>query len=128
MQHFLGDPDSGKLNLETHRLALAIAKKTLDKNRFTVTQKTLARNQPAFQIGDHVYFKIKPGKWDLKWRPRYRIVCIECNGHFIHIENQATVKIQSCNVKDIILESPIKFWNIDTQFGRASCYINHPAN
>ena len=32
MQHFLGDPDSGKLNLETHRLALAIAKKTLDEN------------------------------------------------------------------------------------------------
>ena len=27
MQHFLGDPDSGKLHLETHRLALAIAKK-----------------------------------------------------------------------------------------------------
>ena len=32
MQCFLGDPDSGKLNPETHRLALAIAKKTLDKN------------------------------------------------------------------------------------------------
>ena len=30
MQPFLGDPDSGMLNLETHRLALAIAKKTLD--------------------------------------------------------------------------------------------------
>ena len=129
MQHFLGDPDSGKLNLETHRLALAIAKKTLDKNRFTATQKTLARNQPAFQIGDHVYFKNKqPGKWDLKWRPGCRIVCIEHNGHFIHIENQATGKIWSCNIKDIILEPPIKFWNIDTQFGRASCYINHPAN
>ena len=28
MQHFLGDPGSGMLNLETHRLALAIAKKT----------------------------------------------------------------------------------------------------
>ena len=28
MQCFLGDPDSGKLHLETHRLALAIAKKT----------------------------------------------------------------------------------------------------
>ena len=27
MQHFLGDPDSGMLNLETHKLALAIAKK-----------------------------------------------------------------------------------------------------
>ena len=32
MQHFLGDPDSGMLNLETHRLALAIAKKTLGEN------------------------------------------------------------------------------------------------
>ena len=29
MQRFLGDPDSGKICLETHRLALAIAKKTL---------------------------------------------------------------------------------------------------
>ena len=26
MQQFLGDPDSGMLNLEAHRLALAIAK------------------------------------------------------------------------------------------------------
>ena len=129
MQHFLGDPDSGTLNLETHRLPLAIAKKTRDKNRFTVTQKTLARNQPAFQIGDHVYFKNKqPEKCDLKWRPGNRIVCIECDGHFIHIENQATGKIQSCNIKDIILEPPIEFWNIDTQFSRVSHYINHPAN
>ena len=70
MQHFLGDPDSGMLNLETHRLALAITKKTLDENRFTATQKTMARNRPTFQKGDHVYFKNKqPGKWDLKWRP-----------------------------------------------------------
>ena len=57
MQCFLGDPDSGKINLETHRLALAIAKKTLDENRFSVTQKTLTRNKPAFQIDDRVYFK-----------------------------------------------------------------------
>ena len=42
MQHFLGDPDSGMLNLETHRLALAIAKKTLDENRFKTAQKTMA--------------------------------------------------------------------------------------
>ena len=128
-KHFLGDPDSGKLNLETQRLALAIAKKTLDENRFTATQKMLARDKPAFQIGDHVYFKNKqPGKWDLKWRPGYRIVHIEHNGHFIHIENQATGKIQSCNVTDIILEPPVEFWNVDTQFGRAGHYINHPAN
>ena len=91
--------------------------------------KRLFQENPAFQVGDRVYFKNKqPGKWDLKWRPGYRIVCIECNGHFIHIENQATGKTQSCNIIDIILEPPVKFWNIDTQFGRASCYINHPAN
>ena len=50
------------------------------------------------------------------------------HGHFIHIENQATGKTWSCNVTDIILEPPIEFWNIDTQFSRASHYINHPAN
>ena len=77
MQHFLGDPDSGMLSLETHRLALAIAKKTLDENRFKTAQKTMTWEKPAFQVGDHVYFKNKqPGKWDLKWRPRYRIVHI----------------------------------------------------
>ena len=129
MQCFLGDPHSGKLHLETHRLALAIAKKTLDENRFTATQKTNSRHNPAFQIGDFVYFKNKqPRKWDLKWRPSYWIVHIECNRHFIHIENQATGKTQSCNVSAIILEPPVKFWNVDTQFSRASCYINHPAN
>ena len=61
-------------------------------------------------------------------RPRYKIVCIECDGHFLHIENQATGKIPSCNMMDIILEPPIEFWNIGTQFSRAGRYINHPAN
>ena len=94
MQHFLGDPDASMLNLETHRLALAIAEKTLDKSRFKTAQKTMAQEKPAFQVEDHVYFKKKePGKWDLKWRPRYRIVCIENNIHFICIKNQATRKI-----------------------------------
>ena len=129
MQHCLGDPDSGKLHLETHRLALAIARKTLDENRFLTSQKTTSRANTTFQIGDRVYFKNKqPGKWDLKWRPGYWIVRMECNGHCIHIENQATGRIRSCNVRDIILEPPIEFWNIDTQFGRASRYINHPSN
>ena len=94
MQCLLGDPDSSMQNLETHRLAFAIAKKTLDENRFKTAQKTMARDKPAFQVGDHVYFKNKQhGKWDLKWRPGYRIVCIECNRHFIHIKNKATGKI-----------------------------------
>ena len=94
MQHFLGDPDFGMLNLETHRLALAIAKKTLDENRFMANQKAMARDKPAFQVGDCVYFKNKQhGNWNIKWRLRYRIVRIECDRHFIHIKNQATGKI-----------------------------------
>ena len=129
MQQFLGDPDSGILNLEAHRLMLAIAKKTLDENHFKTAQKTMDRTPPSFKIGDRVYFKNKqPSKWDLKWRPGYRIVWIEHNGHFLHIENQATGKVWSCNVKDVALEPPVELWNIDTQFGRAGKFINHPAN
>ena len=52
MQQFLGDPDSGMLNLEAHRLALAIAKKALDENHFKTAQKTMDRTPPSFQIGD----------------------------------------------------------------------------
>ena len=74
------------------------------------------RQPPSFKIGDRVYFKNKqPGKWDLKWRLGYGIVQIEHDGHFLHIENQATGKVQSCNVKDVVLEPPVEFWNIDTQ-------------
>ena len=64
MQCFLGDPTSGKLHLETHRLALAIAKKTLDENRFTVSQHTVSRDNPTFNVGDRVYFKNRSGDPD----------------------------------------------------------------
>ena len=129
MQQFLGDLDSRMLNLEAHRLTLAIAKKTLDDNCFKATHKTMDRTPPTFKIGDRVYFKNKqPGKWDLKRRPEYRIVWIEHNWHFLHIENQASGKVQSCNVKDVVLEPPVELWNTDTQFGRAGKFINHPAN
>ena len=40
MQCFLGNPGSGHLNLEMHHLPLAIAKKTLDENRFRNAQKS----------------------------------------------------------------------------------------
>ena len=117
------------LNLEAHRLTLAIAKKTLDGNCFRTVHKAMDRTPPTFKIGDRVYFKSKqPGKWDLNWRPGYSIVCIEHDRHFLHIENQATGKILSCNVKDVVLEPHVKLWNIDTQFGRAGKFINHPVN
>ena len=125
----LGDLDSGMINLEAHRLALAIVKKTLDENYFKTAQKTMDRQPPFFKNGDKVYFKNKqPGKWSLKWRPAYRIVQIEHDGHFLHIENQARNKVQSCHMKDVVLEPPVEFWNIDTQFVRAGKYVNHPAN
>ena len=67
-------------------------------------------------MGDRVYFKNKqPGKWDLKWRPGYRIVHIEYNRHYLHIENQAMGKTRSCKVRDVVHEPPIEFCNIDTQ-------------
>ena len=122
-------PPMGVLNLKAHRLALAIVKKTLNENHFRSAQKTTDRQPPSFQIGDRVYFKNKqPSKWDLKRRPGHRTVLLEHDGHFLHIEDQATGKVQSCNVKNVVHESPIEFWNIDTQFGRAGKYVNHPAN
>ena len=129
MQWFLGDLESGLLNLEAHCLALAIAKKTLDENHFITAQKTTGREPPSFKINNRVYFKSKQsGKWDLKWRPGYKIVCIECDGQHLHIENQTTGKTRSCNVKDAVLEPPVELSNIDIRFGRAGRYINHPAN
>ena len=59
MQQFLEDPDSRMLNLEAHRLTLAIAKKTLDDNHFKTAQKTMDRTLPSFKIGDRIYFKYK---------------------------------------------------------------------
>ena len=87
------------------------------------------REPPSYKISDRVYFKNKQaGKWDLKWRPGYRIVHIEHDRHYLPIENQAMGKTRSCNVKDVVLKPPITFWNIKMQFHRAGKYINHPAN
>ena len=94
MQQCLKDPDSGMLNLEAHRLALAISKTTLDENCFKTPQKAMDKTPTSFKIGDRVYFKNKqPSKYDLTWRATYRIVQIEHDGHFLHIESQATGKV-----------------------------------
>ena len=63
---FLGGPDSGYLDLESHCLALAIAKKTLDENSFKHAQKTTDCSPPNFKVGDRIYLKNKqPGNWYL---------------------------------------------------------------
>ena len=124
----MGDPELGHLDFKSNCLALAIAKKTLDKNRFKHAQKTTNCIQPNFKVGDRVYFKNKqPGKWDLKWRAGYRIICIEHNRHYLHIENQATRETRSCNLKDVVHKLQVKLWNVGTTLGRAGKFINHPA-
>ena len=57
LQCFLEDPDSRILNLEAHRLTLAIAKKPLGENRFRTSQKTMDWTPPSFKIGDRVYLR-----------------------------------------------------------------------
>ena len=47
MQWFLGDPDFGCVDLESHCLALAIAQETSDENRFKNTQKTTMNCTPT---------------------------------------------------------------------------------
>ena len=112
-----------------HCLALAIARKTLDDNRFRNAQKTTDCPAPNFQVEDGVYFKNKqPSKSDLKWRAGCRVVHIEHDGHYLYIENQATGKTQSCNVKDVMHEPLVEPWNVGTQFGRVGKFMNHPAN
>ena len=53
---------------------------------------------------------------------------MECNGHHLHIENHATAKTRPYSVKDVVHELPGKQWNVNTMFGRAGKFINHPAN
>ena len=130
MQHFLGDPDSGKLHLETHRLALAIAKKTLDKNRFTASQNTVSRDNPTFNIGDscvlqkqttrQVGFEVETRIPDCSYWVQWTLhPTLKTKPQAVH--GHATSRISSLNLL-------FEFWNIDTQFSRASCYVNHPSN
>ena len=73
--------------------------KRLDENHFRTAQKAANREPTSFKIGERIYFKNKqPGKWDLKWRPEYQIVCIKHDGLYLHIKTQATGKTRSCNM------------------------------
>ena len=58
----------------------------------------------------------------------YRIVHVECNGHYLHIENQVTGITRPCKVKDVVHEPPVELWNVDTKLDRAWKFINHPTN
>ena len=65
---------------------------------------------PNFKIGDRVFFQNKqPGKWDLKWRAGYKIVCMECNGHYLHIENQATGKLDPAMSRTLCMNHQLSY-------------------
>ena len=122
------DPDSWDQYLN-QVLALAIANKPLDKNRFRNVQKTTDHPASDFKEGDRDYFMNKqPGKWDLKWRAIYGIVHIEHDGHYLHIENQGTGRTQYFNVNDVLHEPPVELCNVDTQFGRVGKFMNYTMN
>ena len=84
--------------------------------------------QPISKLATEYSLKQATGKWYLKWRGGYRIVHIECNRHYPHIENQATGKTRPCSVKDVVYEPPVELWNVDPIFGRAGKFIYHPTN
>ena len=55
MQQFLGNPESGLLNLKAHHLALASAKKTLDDNCLRTAQGTMDREPVESQYYSNQY-------------------------------------------------------------------------
>ena len=64
IQQFLSDPDSACLDLKSHCLALAIAKTTLDENRFKHAQKTTNGTPPNFKVGDKSILQ-KQATWQM---------------------------------------------------------------
>ena len=65
MHQFLGDPDFGYLDLKSNCLALPIAKKPLDENRFKHVLKATTHTPSNFKVGDRVFPKNKqPDKWE----------------------------------------------------------------
>ena len=98
MQQFLGDSDSGLLNLEAHRLTLAIPKKTLDENYFRTAQKTMDRQPPCFKIGDRVYFKNKqPAKWISNGDLDTELSKLSVMDIFCTSKSKVLEKVWSCN-------------------------------
>ena len=61
LTRFLGNPGSGLLCLDQHRLSLSIAKKYLDDHRFLTAEKTTDRAEPGFKVGDRVQNPRKMG-------------------------------------------------------------------
>ena len=83
MQWFLGDPKSGCLDLESHHLALAIAKETLDENRFKHAQKTMDHTTPNFKVCVREYTSKKQASWKMRSKMEnllqdcpYRVQCM----------------------------------------------------
>ena len=56
IQQFLGNPNSVCQDLKSHHLALAIAKKTLDENKFKYAQKMTNCTPTDFKFGNRVFF------------------------------------------------------------------------
>ena len=120
MQQFLGDPESGDLDLRSHCLALAIAKKTLDNNRFKHANKTTNCTPSNFKMMTEYTSKRRNlEEMGSKMESQLQDCLYRVQWHYLHIEDQATGKTRSCNVKDIAHDLPVELLNVDTKFCRA---------
>ena len=79
-----------------------------------MTEYILRTNKQASGISD--------GDWDTE------LSKMSMTDIFCTLKTKLLEKYSLDNMKDVVPEPPVEFWNIDTQFGRAGKYINHPAN
>ena len=89
----LGDPTSEMINLEAHRLTLAIAKKTLDENCFKTAQKTTDRQPPSRLVTWYNSKTSNPASRTSSGDQVTELSELSVMDTFLHIENQATAKV-----------------------------------
>ena len=67
---------------------------------------------------------------DLRWIEVVTELCLHREQWTLptHRKTWLQEKQVPCNVKDVVHEPPVNLWIVDTTFGRAEKFINHPAN
>ena len=100
------------------------------RNHFKTAQETMDRTPPSFKIGDRVYFKktSSPANGILNGDLDIGLFELSMMDTSCISRTRLLEKYDPVIVKDVVLELPVEFWNIDTHFGRAGKFINHPAN
>ena len=88
--------------MEAHGLALAIAKKTLEKNHFRTVQKTMDREPPSFKIGDRVYLKNNQANGTSNGDLDTGLSILSMMDITYTLKITLLEKTKSCNIKDVV--------------------------